>query len=211
MKNSTKSISCNSNNGKKEEATTVMNFCGLCRQKVCPGDKNRLSYTRVDGSQGWIHGTCFVIAVKKNVSEVTDIYDDQLRSIEDLSLLITDPVKERDLCRRYQTLLDTKYQEVFMHDTSLIQKHLKELTVSKGYDKTDTLETVLDRCESKIYKEIEQLLKTNNFVWFESIQKLLALVSVSCDVCITKLSIRRKLFDQARLDQIREQMKFFKN
>lgn len=211
MKNSTKSISCNSNNGKKEEAATVMNFCGLCRQKVCPGDKNRLSYTRVDGSQGWIHGTCFVIAVKKNVGEVTDVYDEQLRGIEDLALLVTDPVKEQDLYERYQKLLDIKYQEVFMHDVGTVQRHLKELMVSKGYDKTDTLETVLDRCESKIYKEIEQLLKTNNLVWFESAQKLMALVSASCDVCITKLSIRRKLFDQARLDQIREQMKFFKN
>lgn len=209
MKASIKST--NQNNIKKEETTNTMNFCGICRQKVCPGDKNRLPYTRVDGSMGWIHGVCFVKAVKKNVGEVTDVYDEQLRAIEGLALLVTDPVKEQNLYERYQKLLDIKYQEVFMHDVSSIQKHLKELTVSKGYDKTDTLETVLDRCEKKIYQETDKLLKTNNLVWFENVQKLMALVSVSCDVCITKLSIRRQLFDQARLDQIREQMKYFKN
>jgi hypothetical protein len=188
------------------------NFCGICKVKVCVGDAGRLSYTKIDGSTGWVHSSCVVKSLQENIFlAVSDRFDEEIKAVEDAANKKENIFVMASLIKRHDKLMVKKYQGNFMFDSNNVHKHFKDLIAfNRKISETETLETILDRCEISAYQEIEILLKTNK-VWFEKVLKVLSVISAMCDVCTIKLQIRRKLFDPIRIEQIKEEMKGLRN
>lgn len=196
---------------KSKAQNKSVGICAKCSSNIPAGSPNYLSFKRVDGSIGWIHGACFVKMVHDKVVKVSKNYNKNIAEIELLASKCQDEDQLLSLSIRHRDLIDKKYQKGFMYDDSIIHRYLDDLKLFKrSFNEQETLETILDQIEISLWHKVEELLKTDK-VWFENVSKLKSLIAVICDICIQNLSIRRGLFDQERIEKLKEKANYFKN